>query len=179
MLECKECGEIILEVFWEGPFTLDEVADLSSGDDDLSVRRKKYWTLYSAYGSHQLYGSNVLLYIGKTTQGASVRLKQHNGWFDEERFGDTKFFVASLSHFGTWEQSPDMEEAADEKFFVGEESSENLISRAEALLIYSLAPSRNTSGTNSTKKKIGNVRLFNTGNLGSLPNEISGRYWDE
>lgn len=192
MSECKECGDLILEVFWEGPFTQDEIiektriktedkiekleqiSDIECEETKLRIKRSMFWTGYSAYGSHQLYGSDVLLYIGKTTQGTSVRLKQHNSWFDEERFGDTKYFVSSLNYFTDWESSPDMNNDDDLERYI---YNGDLIERVEALLIYALAPSRNTSGKNSTEKKIGNLRLFNTGALGSLPNEISGKYW--
>lgn len=191
--------EITLEIFWEGPFTQEEVVSLSKTkqltlgeirkikDDSerLKATRNKLWTIYAAYGSHQLYGNNVLLYIGKTTQGASVRLTQHGSWFDEERYGDTKFFVASISYFDDWEKSRDMEYKKDLKHFVSKQEPNkmdkegDLIDRVEALLIYALAPSRNTSGKNSTSKYIRNLGLFNTGALGAFPNELSGKYWCE
>ncbi len=191
MSKYEKCTEITLEIFWEGPFDQADIVQYSNGkrglsDDEickiecpsekLKAIRNKYWTLYSAYGSHQLYGNDVLLYIGKTTRGTAVRLKEHDSWFDEERFGKTKFFVASISNFSTWADSPDADYGDDMgRFF----NDDDIVDRTEALLIYSLAPARNTSGVNSTKKKINNIRLFNTGALGNLPPEISGKYWVE
>ena len=65
-----------VRIEWEGPLSLDEVKELSDEDD---------YGLYQIYGTHIVYGANVLLYIGKA-EGLtfSQRLSQHREWLSEE-----------------------------------------------------------------------------------------------
>ncbi len=50
---------------------------LSSVDDISSYTEKNANVLYQIYGSHHIYGSNVLLYIGKTERDFAKRLDEH------------------------------------------------------------------------------------------------------
>ena len=45
-----------IHIDWVGSHTLEEVKQLTNTDD---------YGVYQIYGSHPIYGSNVLLYIGK------------------------------------------------------------------------------------------------------------------
>jgi len=43
------------------------------------------YSLYQIYGTHQIFRSNTLLYIGKSgEQLFSKRIKQHNKWLEKE-----------------------------------------------------------------------------------------------
>lgn len=57
-------AEIIYEVYWEGPFTIKELKKYAKAQPDLS----KYWSLYAKYEDHQIYGREVLTYIGKSVK---------------------------------------------------------------------------------------------------------------
>ena len=58
----------VIHVQWDGPFTLEQILELNDDFD---------YGVYQVYGSHPIYGSDVLLYIGKASQQTfSVRIKQ-------------------------------------------------------------------------------------------------------
>ena len=59
----------LIEIEWEGPFTMEEISNKNKSDD---------FGIYMAYGQHRIYGENVLLYVGKAEQQKfSVRILQH------------------------------------------------------------------------------------------------------
>lgn len=56
----------VIHVHWNGPFSLE---DVEQKDDNFD------YGVYQVYGSHPIYGSDVLLYIGKASdQTFSVRI---------------------------------------------------------------------------------------------------------
>ena len=60
-------GEII-HIDWDGPYRIEEINELND--------EKKDYGIYQIYGTHPVYGSNVLLYIGKADQqtfGARIK----------------------------------------------------------------------------------------------------------
>ena len=152
--------EEIFEVYWEGPFDPTDVEKLDDTDD-------KNFVLYSVYGSHPLYGKNVLLYIGKTTRGVKKRLAEHDYWMDEGRFGDSQIYLASLGKFISWDASEEIERFT--------QPDDDLIQRVESLLIYAHQPVYNKKSRESAVRCDG-LRLFNTGNFGHLQPEISALY---
>jgi hypothetical protein len=93
---------------WEGPFTLDELEEL----DDPRID----YGLYQVYGSHLLYGEEVLLYLGATggerTFGNRLAEEQ-SYWEAEEDFQPLIFYVGRFmgvvtpSH-GVWEEEMDL-----------------------------------------------------------------------
>lgn len=61
----------IIEVIWDGPFKLEEVANKKG--------------LYQVYGSHPVNGTNNLLYIGLTADDFKKRTSKHNNdWIGDE-----------------------------------------------------------------------------------------------
>lgn len=172
-------SEEIFEVHWEGPFSSEDIDEYlnDTKNEELSGNLKKYWVLYAAYGSHQLYGSDVFLYLGKTKRGVDKRLIEHDQWFNEGRFGDSRYFLASICNFTSWAESPDTDDYSDSNRFLSGE--DNRIELIEKLMIYALSPAWNTRERKSPPKKSQNIRIFNHGALGSFPHEISGKYWIE
>jgi len=75
---------------WEGPFgyvdgkivqhTIDPAGPTE--EDVHDVLNKK--GIYCVVGDHPIYGSRSLLYIGRTENSLSGRLKEHRDWLDEE-----------------------------------------------------------------------------------------------
>jgi hypothetical protein len=95
---------------WDGPYTLDELEEL----DDPRID----YGLYQVYGSHPLYGEEVLLYLGATgatgerTFGARLAEEQ-NYWEVEEDFQPLIIYVGRLMGVVTptnaaWEEEMDL-----------------------------------------------------------------------
>jgi len=160
-------NEEIYELVWFGPYRLDE---LKSED----VEYIKTLSLYTFYEHHPLYGRDVLTYIGKAIrQRIVVRLGQH-GLTAEQ------IHVAGVRKFVSWDESRKANSLAykDQGFICSlaeEDEPERIISAIEELLIYALWPAGNKRNRLSAKNS-GPFRIFNTGLIGSLPPEISGRY---
>ena len=158
-------AEEIYEVYWDGPFTLKQLEQYASEESDLA----KNWSLYAKYEDHPLYGRNILSYVGMASdQKVFTRLTQHN--LDKEQI-----YVGIIFRFESWEDSTnkweeDWNELSD--YIVRDKPT---IEAIEALLIFALWPAgnvRNRKSANGSWK----YRLFNTGNTGAIPNEISGHY---
>lgn len=54
---------------WNGPYRYNEV--MEQGQDDHKAG------LYMIYGNHPVYGTNVLLYIGRTFKNTKNRIENH------------------------------------------------------------------------------------------------------
>lgn len=65
--------ELIIHIEWDGPFKLDQLSELNNTDIDFGI--------YQIYGSHPIYGADVLLYIGKADrQTFSKGFLKKNGY---------------------------------------------------------------------------------------------------
>ncbi len=154
--------EDIYEVYWEGPF--DKKAFLKQ------LKRKKApnaWSLYAMYDDHPLYGADTLTYIGKAVkQTIADRLKQHNWW--------AKFlYVGTIRKFENWGESNENWNYKDA--IKSNEGDDKIVSALEELLIFGLQPAYNRQNKNTANNSYP-FRILNTGNLGSLPAEVSGLY---
>lgn len=92
--------EKIYDVHWQGPYSYEEFEELEH-DPNL--------VLYSIYSTHPLYGRNVLVYIGKTLQGAKTRMSQHAWWVKNES-NPVIIYAASIGEFANWEKWETIEE---------------------------------------------------------------------
>ena len=158
--------EEIYEVYWDGPFNIETLDNYAKEEPDLA----KLWSLYSKYEDHPLYGRKVLTYIGKAEkQTVLERLKQHH--LERE-----KVYVGIVYKFESWEKSNNTFEKdwKQHKEHVVK-GNEKIISPIEELFIYSLWPAGNIRNKSSAKNSW-QFRVFNTGNKGSIPDEISGHY---
>ena len=152
--------EKIYEVYWKGPFTDDTLEKLTEEENEKFV-------LYKIYGSHPMYRNDILLYVGMTEIGVVNRLNQHNYWMDEERFGPSKIYFASIGHFESWKQSDEM--------IIFDCLDRKVIENVEELLIYAHQPVHNKKSRSSAKGAKG-IRLFNTGAYGMLMPEVSALF---
>ena len=112
--------EDIYEIYWQGPYTTETI-------DSIDEEDRENYVLYKIYGSHPLYGNNVLLYIGKTKRGVNKRLKEHQHWIDMDQYGESKVYVASLGKFDDWDASSEIE--------LFEQAEDSITSKIESLLI--------------------------------------------
>ncbi len=112
--------------------------------------------LYCAYGDSPIYGQNVLLYIGRTTQELVERNKQHLRT-DFARINNIRLKK------GVFEDS---------------QTANEIIETAESLLITMLKPSYNSSNIKNSLFKEKLYLILNKGNRGVLPLEVSNIWWD-
>jgi hypothetical protein len=151
-----------INIQWEGPFPLNNL-------DKVDDKRRDYG-LYQVYGSHPVYGSDVLVYIGRTAdQTFSSRLKKEYWKWNPAGIENMQVHVGRL--IGN-ETPSDLEWS-------------NEIIDAEQLLIVAHWPACNSSGINITiKEELCNTTVLNWGSYRDLLPEVSGlrysRYseWD-
>ena len=151
-------SEIIYTAHWEGPFEWDLV----------SKRQEREHVLYAIYGSHHLYGRNVLLYIGKTSSGIGKRLRGHEAWVNDE-YDTVTVHLASLGRFHNWNDWVEGERYP--------KARDSTVKAVEALLIYAHQPAYNSQNTTSLSLAKG-FRVLNTGRLGHLLPEVSYLYYE-
>jgi len=78
-VEEKNMQETI-RIKWEGPYSFKEVIE-----DRMFNSEAMDFGVYQLYGCHPVYGSNVLLYIGKAQdQTFSKRISQHGLEYNED-----------------------------------------------------------------------------------------------
>jgi hypothetical protein len=132
--------------------------------------------VYALYGVHHQYGNQVLLYIGKTGVDLGTRLAGHVEWVNQEWETSTmRVKAASVGPFASvdaWWNSYDPKaryKKADAK----------LVGDVESLLIYAHQPAYNAQGKGGLNPKCQPLRVFNTGQVGSLLPEVSYAYFCE
>ena len=152
--------ETIYGVCWEEPDNLNEKTIAK-----FEKERKEY-VLYQLYGSHHMYGRDVLLYIGRT-ENIRLRLKQHERCWTRYEYDTVRFRVAYVKKFNTWE------ELDKEKYLINSE----VVKKIEALLIRAHQPAYNNMNKSSASNSKG-VRIFNTGRCGQLFPEVSFEYFE-
>lgn len=145
--------EKIINVKWDGPHTSETLGRLQGPTD---------YGVYQIYGGHPVYGSNVLLYIGKAAaQTFGVRVAQE-GWASNRDGRKVEIYVGRLSGPST---PPDEEWVAD-------------IDLVESLLIYAHAPAYNSKNIKSiADEKLRHIHVLNWGTHRDLVAEVSGARW--
>ncbi len=170
--EIFKAEESIYGLWWEGPYTLDELHSHATSNE----MTPSAWTIYSIYSDHPLYGHNVLTYVGKSLDVLG-RLKNHNN----EWWHGGVVRVASIYKFTTWKKYyNDSYADAIIPSRQGKYNDNNgqIVSRVEELLILGLSPAYNNKNK-STANKSYDYRIFNYGSVGTVPREVSSRFWIE
>lgn len=147
-----------IHVEWSGPHSYAEALALQDEYTDFGV--------YQIYGSHPVYGSDVLLYIGKADQQTfGKRLGQENWNYHNQDSSRVMVYVGRLAGYGSTPRNDDWSRQ---------------ISLVERLLIYSHWPAGNSSGLNvSFGLELHDVHVLNWGQYRDLLPEVSGaRYSD-
>lgn len=138
-----------IHIDWKSGITLEESYELDSPTD---------YGIYQIYGSHPVYGHNVLLYIGKANyQTFGERLYQHEKWLINQDSTNIRVYTGRISSDDeldtTWEDKIDI---------------------AESLLIYSHQPACNSSNIKTIPKNIPKeIHVFNWEDRGMLLPEVS------
>lgn len=144
----------IIHIEWEGPFSFDDLIKLDDKKSDYGV--------YQIYGSHSIYGSDVLLYIGKAESQTFFKRLSPEKKYWEDNLNQIKIYVGRLA--GT--KTPNNDEWAKQ------------IVLAEKLLIYSHAPAYNSSNIDSIPDKdLRDIHILNWYEHRNLLPEVSGDRW--
>ena len=149
----KTSSEIIY-IEWDGPYTFAEIGRFT-GTTDHGV--------YQIYGAHPVYGSNVLLYIGKASgQYFGVRIPQEKQWLDNHDAMRLSVYLGRLAGAGT----------------PSDEIWGRQIDYAERLLIFAHSPASNTQkGIYNLDDDLQSVHVLNVGYHRDLLPEVSGARW--
>ncbi len=140
-----------IHINWYGPYSLLEVYELENTQTDFGI--------YQIYGSHTIYGSNVLLYVGKAVlQTFGVRIRQES-WEGNKDSGNIEVYVGRLGKSSQ----------------CSIEEWQSQITKAENLILYACAPARNSSNIVSLRQGHEHIHIFNWGQYRDLLPEISGK----
>ena len=145
----------IITIKWDGPFSLDQLAQFNRSQD---------YGLYQIYGTHNIFGPNSLLYLGKAEeQSFADRIPAHIEWIEWEPSSNEIYFGRLCS-------TEPMTEARDTEWCTD-------IDVAERLLIYFSSPPYNSKNIHSYGD-ITNVIVINYKKRNRLPIEVSTFYED-
>lgn len=151
----RNARQNIIHITWEGPYSFEEAQRQRNEVTDYGV--------YQIYGTHPVYGANVLLYIGKEDrQTFGVRLSQE-GWKNNL---DANTIQVYLGNLGGYEGTPSNDDWSWQIF------------AAESLLIYAHVPAWNSSGLNKEFDAVyHDVHVLNWGMRRDLYPEVSGKFY--
>lgn len=143
-----------IHIDWTGPYLLSSIKDL--------MDEKKDYGIYQIYGKHPVYGSDVLLYIGKADfQTLGKRISQEN-WWNINDSNTLMIYAGRLSGDHTPEESVWSRE----------------IDLAEKLLIYVHKPAYNSKNLlNIPDLDLQDLHILNWGSYRALLPEVSGARW--
>jgi len=144
----------MIQIDWDGPYYLDQLSELMDNGKDYGV--------YQIYGKHPVYGSDVLLYIGKADrQTFGVRISQE-GWLNQNDANNLNIYIGRLHG----------KQPLSEKVWSKE------IDLAERLLLYVHKPSNNSKSISSlVDEELKYVHVLNWGYHRDLLPEVSGARW--
>ena len=149
-----ESKELVIHRDWSGPHSLNDIASFSGPKD---------FGIYQVYGAHHVYGSDVLLYIGRVErQTFAGRFSQH-GWCPANHdAGRLQVYVGRL--FG----GPTPEDSVWCRH----------IRLAERLLIHAHKPAENTQKELAElDRDLWHVHVLNWSRYRDLMPEVSGARW--
>ncbi|MFC5401469.1 hypothetical protein [Cohnella soli] len=150
----KSQQQVIIHIDWDGPYPLDQIKGLND--------RKTEKGVYQVYGTHPVYGKDVLLYIGRTSDQTFGKRILEEKWEYTNNYGDVKIYVGRLA--GSTTPSNDT--------WVKE------IDLAERLLIYSHKPAFNSMSIQTIPHQdLHNIHILNWGLFNQLMPEVSGLRW--
>ncbi len=143
----------IIHIHWSGPSTFDQTTSFTNDTD---------FGIYQIYGSHPVYGSDVLLYIGLSIGRFGGRIPNHEWWLEHHDDGRIRVYTGRLKGAETpsdavWNRH---------------------IELAERLLIYAHQPAINKqSSLGGWEAELENVHVCNWGRRADLLPEVSGLRW--
>jgi len=158
-MEIKE-----IKIFWEGPFNINDILE-DKIDTSYEVSANDVG-LYQVYGTHPLYGSNVLVYIGRTKNKRGFKSRLKDRWVVENG-SDTENVQIYL---GTIFSDSEKIEA---------KNIDKMIEKSEVLLINAMKPAYNSSNIQSANEDFikENFILHNEGNYRNIYPVLDSKYF--
>ena len=157
----------VVHLKWTGPYTLDEVE--KEGKDE-----KTSYGIYQVYGTHPIYGLDILLYIGQASDQTFARRLAEHPWRDFEFDDSDKVHVRLGRLWGELKSQPENTELANVEWAKS-------IDTAERLLITSHKPAWNKQNAgylcDDVNDPCRNAHVLNWGQRGRLLPEVSGERW--
>jgi hypothetical protein len=153
-----------IKIFWEGPFKINDILE-DKIDKSYSVSANDMG-LYQVYGTHPLYGSNVLVYIGRTKNKKGFKSRLKDRWVVENG-SDTENVQIYL---GTIFSDNEKIEA---------KNIDKMIEKSEVLLINAMKPAYNSSNIQSANEDFikDNFILHNEGNYRNIYPVLDSKYF--
>lgn len=137
----------IIEIQWDGPYKTGQVSQFNGPTD---------YGLYQIYGSHNIFGSDSLLYIGICeAQHFAQRIKQHDWWTNWES-SDVDIYLGRLGG---------IKQLSNEEW-------NHAILDAEKLLVFFTSPPYNSSNINKYGDFMDTI-VINYRRKHRLPYEVS------
>ncbi|MED4534909.1 hypothetical protein [Metabacillus fastidiosus] len=144
----------LIQITWEGPYSLNELDLLQNNVTDYGI--------YTIYGTHMIYGKDVLLYIGKADQQTLGKRISQEAWDNTNDSNNHKIYVGRLH--GPVNPSNQI--------------WSKQIALAESLLIYVHKPAYNQKNISSIPDTdLQNIHILNWGDYRALLPEVSGIRW--
>jgi hypothetical protein len=149
----------IIHIIWDGPYRFEEVNKVNNDEFDYGI--------YQIYGPHPVYGSDVLLFIGKTTDelpfeltfGDTILMEIWGGNIDRKLL---KFYVGRLSGESTPNDSEWLKQISLAEMLLIEAHTPALNKEYIALLVY---------------RDCKDIHILNWGSYNQLLPEVSGLKW--
>uniref|UniRef100_UPI0040479605 hypothetical protein n=1 Tax=Aliarcobacter sp. TaxID=2321116 RepID=UPI0040479605 len=148
----------IINVNWEGPFSISDILDNPIDSKKFDIG------LYQIYGSHPLYGSDVLVYIGRTQNKNGFKSRLKGRWVIENGTDANNVQIYLGTIF------------SDSKKYTDEEIKIS-IEKAEILMINALKPAFNSSNIQSAKVDGGDYTVYNYGSYRSIYPILDSEYF--
>jgi hypothetical protein len=146
-----------IQIDWDGPYSFEDAKALRDDFTDYGI--------YQIYGTHPVYGNDVLLYIGKAyARPFGVRLSEER-WGTEYETLDTQNIRVHVGRLAA-AKTPEDDVWEDE------------VELAEKLLIHVHSPAYNSSNIGTIPDaRCAELHILNWGNHRSLLPEVSGARW--
>lgn len=157
-----------INIWWEGPYHY-HANNIKEFQQSLANRETQAG-IYQIYGTHPIYGSKVLLYVGQA-KDFSKRIHDDRSFSYNADSGNIDVYLGSLFNMNIETKEEYMK----------------YVSIAEALMIYSTQPAHNIEFVSSefhknriymeNKELFLNTRVMNYNRYRDMLPEISGRRW--
>jgi hypothetical protein len=153
-----------INIWWEGSFSIDDILN-DKIDSSIYDNTADKIGIYQIYGTHPLYGSDKLLYIGRTQNKNGFKSRLKNRWVVENG-QDTKNIKIYLGTIFSYNEAIKNKE-------------NNFIEKAEVLLINALKPAFNSSNILSVDERLQkqNYTIYNHNNYKDIYPILSSEYF--
>jgi hypothetical protein len=144
----------IVYIEWKGPFSLCEMKGFNAENDH---------GLYQIYGSHPVYGSSVLLFIGRTGTLSFGKTIYNEGWHHYDNAEGLQVYLGTL--------------LSNEEISRAERG--RLIEKSYKILVYAHSPAYNAEYINTfhNDRELHALQIINWKNYRDLLPEVSGTKW--